>query len=153
MEASSKPPELAEYPVTIVLPIQWGDMDAFGHVNNTVHIRWFESARIAYLHDIGLGEMMSRHEGGPLGPILASITCHYRRQVDFPDTVEIGSRISKVGRSSLSMHHAVYSRSQQAVCADGDSVLVVFDYESQRPVRVPAEVRGAIGRAEGKSFD
>ncbi|MBC8876759.1 MAG: acyl-CoA thioesterase, partial [Planctomycetes bacterium] len=56
---------LADYPSVVTLPVQWGDQDAFGHVNNTVPLRWFETSRIAYLEQSGLGYMMS---GAGLGP-------------------------------------------------------------------------------------
>ncbi len=145
-----KPAELNEYPVVIALPIQWGDQDAFGHVNNVVHIRWFESARIAYMEAFGQQEMIKRTK---LGPILASITCHYRRQLTYPDTVLIGARISEIGRSSMKMAHAVYSQTQQALAADGHSTIVMFNYETQRPQRIAVEMRQAIEKLEGKSFD
>lgn len=148
----SKPAALDDFPVFITLPIQWGDMDAFGHVNNTVHIRWYESARIAYLDELEPGGMMSA-AGKGLGPILASITCHYRKQVDFPDTVHIGARITRIGRSSMTMEHRVFSDAGQWVCADGDSVIVVFDYATQRPVRVPDEIRAAIEKLEERTFE
>src|SRR4051812_27249954 len=52
--------------VTVEIPVAWGDMDAFGHVNNTVYFRWFESARIAYFEKIGLNERMKRDKKGPI---------------------------------------------------------------------------------------
>ena len=139
---------LAEFPVSITLPIQWGDMDAFGHVNNTVPLRWFESARIAYIEQIGLSEMMT---GDGVGPILAAIHCNYRRQVEYPDTVRIGARIGRMGRSSFTMLHVVVSEAHQAVCVEGESTIVVFDYQSQRPVRVPDEIREAVAERESQS--
>lgn len=142
-----KPDALAEFPVSIRLPIQWGDQDAFGHVNNTACIRWFESARVAYLDAGGLDHLMSHDH---LGPILASITCNYRKQLNYPDIVHIGARVSRFGRSSMTMHHAVYSESLNAIAADGDSVVVVFNYNLQRPVRIPEEIRAAMERLEGK---
>ena len=137
---------LAEFPVTISLPIQWGDMDAFGHVNNTVPLRWFESARIAYLEQVGLSEMMS---GEGIGPILAAIHCNYRRQVEYPDTVRIGARVGKVGRSSFTMEHAALSEAGKWICVEGTSTIVVFDYNTQRPVRVPDAIREAVAELEG----
>ena len=89
--------DLTDYPVVISWPVQWGDQDLFGHVNNTVYFRWYESSRIAYLDRIGVSDMMERER---VGPILAAICCNYRRQLNFPDTVEIGSRITRIGRSS-----------------------------------------------------
>jgi acyl-CoA thioester hydrolase len=149
MAPVSKPSELADFPIVISLPIQWGEMDSFGHVNNAVHIRWFESARIAYLEQSGMSQMMS---GVGLGPILASITCHYRRQLNYPDTVHVGARITRIGRSSMTMAHAVYSETLGAIASDGDSVVVVFDYSSNKPQRMPDDVRAVIEKLEGKSF-
>ena len=136
---------LAEFPVTIKLPVQWGDMDAFGHVNNTVPIRWFESARIAYLEAVGLSDMMA---GQGIGPILAAISCNYRKQLTYPDTVHIGARVGEIGRSSFTMVHSVHSEAGGWICADGQSTIVVFDYNTQRPVRVPDVIREAVGKLE-----
>jgi acyl-CoA thioester hydrolase len=147
--SNPKPAALADYPVAIRLPIQWGDQDAFGHVNNTVAIGWFESARVAYLDAGGLDHLMSR---GGLGPILASITCHYRKQLGYPDIVHIGASVSRLGGSSLTMRHAVYSERLDAIAADGESVIVVFNYDTQRPVRIPPEIRASMEQLEQKTL-
>lgn len=141
------PPLLADYPVILTLPVQWGDQDAFGHVNNTVPIRWMESARIAYMERMGWTEWCAPQG---LGPILAAIHCNYRRQINFPDTIQIGARVTRIGRTSFTMEHACFSDSQQAIVADGDSVIVVFDYASQKPTPMPADLRQAIEAIEGK---
>lgn len=146
---SDQPSDLADFPIVIRVPIHWGDQDAFGHVNNTVPIRWFESSRIAYIEHGCSGLMQDTQT---IGPILASISCNYRRQLHFPDTVRIGARVSRLGRSSLTMEHLVYSETQQATTADGTSVIVVFNYEKNRPTRIPDEVRAAIEQIEGKAF-
>jgi acyl-CoA thioester hydrolase len=140
---------LADFPVIITLPVQWGDMDAFGHVNNTVPIRWFESARIAYLERVGLSDMM---ETGGIGPILAAISCNYRKQVNYPDTVQIGAAVGRIGRSSFTMRHAAHSQTNGWICVEGESTIVVFDYRAQRPTRVPEEIRQAVTKLEGKEF-
>jgi acyl-CoA thioester hydrolase len=140
---------LPAFPVVISWPVQWGDQDLFGHVNNTVYFRWYESARIAYLDRIGVSEMMNREQ---VGPILAAISCNYRRQLNFPDTVEIGSRITRIGRSSATMTHTIWSRQQKALVADGESTIVMFDYQAQRPVPVPDSIRQAIECVEGRTL-
>jgi acyl-CoA thioester hydrolase len=140
---------LAGYPVVIEWPVQWGDQDAFGHVNNTVYFRWCESARIAYMTRLGLAEWLNPKE---LGPILAQIGCNYKRQLHFPDVVLIGSRISRMGKSSLTMEHVLVSKSQIAVVAESTSVLVVFNYLAQRPVPIPESVRERIRQLEGAAL-
>ncbi len=111
--------------MSIELPVQWGDQDAFGHVNNTVYFRWYESARIAYLERLAMADQNSALG---LGPILAAIGSNYRRQVRWPDRVIIGSRVTRIGRTSFTMEHAVWSTAQQAIVADGHATIVVFDY-------------------------
>ena len=143
------PENLAEFPVVITLPVQWGEQDMFGHVNNAVYFRWFESSRIEYLDRIGLSYFMEQER---IGPILAAIGCNYRRQLTFPDTVEIGSRITRIGRSSLTMTHGLWSQRQQAIVADGDSTIVVFHYDNQRSVPVPDKAREAIEKLEGRKL-
>lgn len=140
---------LANFPVAIRLPVQWGDHDAFNHVNNTVYFRWCESARIEYLNQLGLN---ARSDLAGIGPILAAISCNYRRPVTFPDNVQIASRVTRLGRSSLTMDHLIYSEAQSQVVADATSTIVVFDYQGQKSQPVPDLIRQIIERLEGKSF-
>src|SRR4051794_32174004 len=140
---------LADYRIVLTLPVQWGDQDAFQHVNNTVYLRWFESARILYGEQIGLFERMKAEN---IGPILASITCHYRLPITYTDMVLIGARITRIGRSSLTMDHVLMSEAASAVAAEGTSTLVLYDYSTARPHPVPGEIRKAIEALEGKSF-
>ena len=149
MPDSPPPAALVDFPVVISWPAQWGDQDAFGHVNNTVYFRWFESGRIAYFERLGLGHALT---GGGLGPILAAINCNYRRQLIYPDTVHIGTRVMKVGNSSVTIAHAIFSERLQLLAADGDSVVVMFNYDAQKPSRVPDDLRAAIATLEGRTF-
>jgi len=135
---------LADYTEITTIPVQWGDEDAFGHVNNVVYFRWFESARIDLLLRFPTSLRM---EKSGVGPILASIKCDYRQQLTFPDTVHIGSRVSRIGRSSFDVVHQIYSEQQQVVVSEGHAVIVVFDYQTQRPARVPQELRDQLNEA------
>jgi acyl-CoA thioester hydrolase len=142
-----QPTELANHPVSIELPVQWGDQDAFGHVNNAVYFRWMESARMEYFRRAGLA--MGSDQGA--GPILASFKCDFRRQLNYPDTVLISASVASIGRTSLKMVHKVYSQTQQAVVAEGDSVIVMFEYTHQRPILVADSIRETIDALEGRS--
>jgi acyl-CoA thioester hydrolase len=135
---------LRGYHTVTRLPVQWGDQDAFGHVNNVVYFRWLESARIDLLQACPSSVSMT---SAGLGPILASITCDYRRQLRFPDTVWIGSKVSRVGRSSVDLEHGVLSETQGVVAATGRCVIVVFDYSQQRVSRIPNDLREAFERS------
>lgn len=127
------------FPARVDIPVQWGEQDGFGHINNAVFIRWLEASRIRLIH---LLDVELKAQG--VGPILASVTCNYRRQVKFPDTITSAARVTKMGRSSLQVEHAVWSHAQDAVAAEGDSTVVLFNYELQKSSRIPEDLRRKI---------
>jgi acyl-CoA thioester hydrolase len=150
MEPTQRPTELSDFPIQIAIPVQWGDQDGFGHVNGVMYLKWFESSRVAYLERPELGNLMLEHEGA--GPIIASITCNYRRQIRYPDIMIIGGKVTRIGRSSIEMHHAIYSTNDKAICADAISTLVYFDYKHQHSIPVTDALRKAFEKLEGKSL-
>jgi acyl-CoA thioester hydrolase len=139
------PEALGRFAVVIELPVLWSDQDAMGHVNNTVPIRWFESARLAYLEQDGIDRLLA--DAG-LGPILAAVSCNFRRQLHYPDRILVGIRVVRVGRTSLAMEHVIWSRRLEEVAAEGDSTCVAIDYADGRPRPIPDAVRSAIARLE-----
>jgi acyl-CoA thioester hydrolase len=141
--------DLSDFPVVKIIPVQWGDEDAFGHVNNTVYIRWCETARVEYLARIGL--WMVAPDG--IGPILAGISCDYRRPLNYPDNVHIGARVTRIGNSSFRMEHRIVSEVLGVVAADAHSTVVVLDYKRNKSVRVPEPVRKAVEQLEGRHFE
>lgn len=145
MTVEHAPSPLADYPVVVPVVVQWGDQDAFGHVNNTVFLRWLEVGRIAYFSE---ARMMHDAQGAGRGPILAAVSCNFRRQVTFPDEVRIGSRVARIGTSSLVMEHAVVSLGLRSLVADGTSTIVNFDYSAGRSAPVTDELRRSIEAIE-----
>jgi acyl-CoA thioester hydrolase len=130
------------FPLSIQVPIAWGDMDAFGHVNNTVYFRLFEDARIRFFEAVGID-----HARGPAGgraPILAATQCQFRVAMTYPDTARVETGISHVGRSSFTMRYHVYSERQGRLAAEGEGVVVWYDYEAQQSVPLPDELRQRI---------
>ena len=94
--------QLAGYPGRVDIVVAWGDMDAFGHVNNTVYIRWLETGRIAYFRQLDLSEFLGQ---ASVAPILASIQCRYKAPVVFPDTVTVATRVKELGDDRFTMQH------------------------------------------------
>jgi len=135
---------LRGYHTVTRLPVQWGDQDAFGHVNNVVYFRWLESALIDLLAACPSAVGMTNTG---LGPIVASLTCDYRRQLRFPDEVIVGSRVGKLGNTSVELEHVVLSREQGQAVAAARCVVVVFNYQLQRPTRIPDDLRRAFERS------
>lgn len=132
------------YPVSLEIPVAWGEMDAFGHVNNVVFFRYFESTRIAYMNKI-LGEQISSTD---FVPILAQTDCRYLRPVYFPDTLTGEAAVSRVGNSSLTMVYRLVSRSQQAVVAEGSAVVVNFCRETGKGRPIDDLMRQKIARLQ-----
>ena len=132
---------LAEFPVVIEVPVAWGEMDSFQHVNNTVYFRWFESSRIAYSQRIGLLDLLA--EAG-VGPILASTSCRFRHQLRYPDKVLVGARVAKIGADRFIVEHKVYSTRHEQVAAEGEAQLVVFNYRENRKDLLPDALRQRI---------
>lgn len=139
---------LEGFPVQTEITVLWGDEDAFAHVNNVAFLRWAEHGRVEYLRTIGLFEAPPR----AVGPIVASVTCNYRRQMQYPDLVAVGTRVAAIGNSSFRMEQKIVSRTLQAVAADAVAVMVTVDYSTGKPVRVPDAIREAIARVEGGVF-
>ncbi len=144
MSPQSKPPPLLSgFPVVAEIPVQWGEMDAYGHVNNTVFFRYFETARIAFLGQCGF---LDSYDNDGIGAILHSTECRFRRALHFPDTVLVGARAAEISDDRFTMEYCVMSMSQEAVAAEGSGVIVSFDYAGDRKVPIPANVRRGIDR-------
>jgi acyl-CoA thioester hydrolase len=130
-----------DYPVTVEFPLHWGEMDAFGHVNNARYFTWFESARIAFFLKAGLA-MEHRAE---VAPILAAAHCDYLEPVVFPARLVVGARATKLGNTSLTLEHAVWPVGEpEHFFARGTSVVVLLNYATGEKVRIPDALRAAI---------
>lgn len=134
---------LEGFPVVIEIPVAWGDMDAFAHVNNTIYLRWFESARIAYFERI---DALGVKETTGIGPILAATSCRFRIPLTYPDTVLAGARVpaESVGADRFTMEYAVLSRGHARLAADGDGRIVTFDYRAGSKAPLPDALRERI---------
>jgi acyl-CoA thioester hydrolase len=128
------------YPIRLEIPVAWGEMDAFGHVNNTVFFRYFESARIAYFRELNHGETQT--EG--FLPIVASTECTFLRPVHFPDTVFSETRVSRIGNSSFTMEHRITSLEQDTVVAEGKAVVVNIDPSTGKGVALNENLRARM---------
>ncbi len=130
-----------QWPVSVRIPVAWGDMDSFQHVNNVVYLRWFETARIAFFERL---RMMDRMESDRIGPILAKTSCTFVRPVAYPDTVIAEASCTAVGGKSFTMAYRVRSEALGKVAAEGDGVIVMFDYANDRAVPVDDTLRAGL---------
>lgn len=133
------------YAVSVTIPVAWGEMDAFQHVNNVVFARWLETARMLYFERVGLVKRV-REEG--VGPILARTVIDYRRPVTYPDTVRVDTSVSRIGGSSFTMAFRVWSEASAAEVATGEQVIVHYDYRAERTAPIDEALRRAIASLE-----
>lgn len=132
---------LAGYPVAVRVPVQWGELDAYGHVSNVVFFSYFESARVRYLERCGFIESYDRHK---IGIILHSTSCRFRQRLFYPDTVLVGARAADLGTDRFTMAYEIVSEASGSTVAEGEATLVSYDYNTREVVPIPEHVRAAI---------
>ena len=133
----------SEYAVVLSQDLVWGDMDAFRHINNKVYFRYFEDARIAFFDKAGVTDLMQREN---IGPILARTSCNFLLPLDYPDRIRIGARAMIRTPKTLLMEYAVFSENLQKVAAEGDGVIVYYDYNKGGSCRIPETIAKRIHR-------
>ena len=138
------------WPISTEIKVNWGDMDALGHVNHSVYAKWMETVRMMYFSEIG---MMNLYDDSNIGPILARIEIDYELPIVFPDVVTVSTSVSRIGNSSFDMRYKIESLSNNGKsAATGSVVCVVLDYSSGMPHKIPLKLRESIARLEG-DFD
>jgi acyl-CoA thioester hydrolase len=133
------------YPFTISFPLQWGEMDALGHVNNTRYFAWFESARIQLVDRVGALRGRPGPGGGEVGPILAHTSCDYLKPMVYPADVLVGVRVGKIGNTSVEMEYAAArADAPEQHFARGRSVIVMVRYATAEKIPISPELRAAL---------
>ena len=130
------------------LEVRLGDLDPFGHVNNAVIATYVEQGRVLYLRDV-LGTGV---DPVSMPFILAMLKIDYLSQVMFSDTVEVGSRVDWIGRTSIGMSHLLINQEAREL-ARSEAVLVAFDYDIEKPVPVSDSWRAIMAAHEGRPLD
>ncbi|ENX31931.1 hypothetical protein F889_03821 [Acinetobacter colistiniresistens] len=129
--------ELSVYPVVYKQTVAWGDMDAFGHVNNVQYYRYMESARISYLMALNIFDQ-------EILTVVASSQCKYLKPVFYPDVLHIGARIEELRNSAFRMHYVLWSETQNQMVATGEAVMVCVDKVTAMKLNIPDAIRQKI---------
>jgi acyl-CoA thioester hydrolase len=126
------------------IPIRWGDMDAMGHVNNTVYFRFMEQARISWF-----GALVPEREAWKsTGIVIVNASCNYKRPITYPGTVEIRLFVGEPGGSSVPTYYELRVDDDPVLYADGAAVVVFVDMKSQKPARIPGDIREKLLNAK-----
>jgi acyl-CoA thioester hydrolase len=131
-----------DYPQVLPIPTRWMDNDVYGHVNNVQYYSYFDTVINAYL--IGEGGL-DIHSGAVIG-VCAESHCKYHGALAFPETVQAGLRVSRLGRSSVRYEIGLFGEGADEPAAEGWFVHVFVERESRRPAEIPPGVRAALER-------
>jgi acyl-CoA thioester hydrolase len=130
------------------IPIRWGDMDAMGHVNNTLYFRYMEQARISWFD-----ALVPRGEAWKsTGIVIVNASCNYRRPITYPGTVEVRVEVGAPGGSSVPTYYELRVTKGElrdpVPYADGAAVVVFVDMNTQKPARIPEGIRQRLLESE-----
>jgi acyl-CoA thioester hydrolase len=139
---------------TVVIDVRFADTDAMGHVNNAVYLTYCEMARVRYWTDVTGEPIAPGHEGAE-SLILAEARITYRAPVFHGEQVTVETRATRLGRSSFVLEHrltACLPGGAARLVATSESVMVRYDYASERPTPLGPAFVAAIERFEGRAL-
>jgi acyl-CoA thioester hydrolase len=127
----------------MTMPLRWGDMDAMGHINNTLYFRYMEVVRLDWIFNVG----GARAEPGAddQGPIIVNAFCNFLRQLKFPGDIEVTMHVANPGRSSFETYHRIARCDEPGVVyAEGGAKVVWTDYAAGRSAPMPERFRALL---------
>jgi acyl-CoA thioester hydrolase len=124
----------------MVIPIRWGDMDAMGHVNNTVYFRYFEIIRIEWLHKVG-----GTPDPNGQGPVIVNAFCNFYTQLEYPGDVLAKHYVANVGKSSFDTFITLERSDMPGkIYAAGGATTVWVDFPAKKSVTLPDKLRAVL---------
>jgi acyl-CoA thioester hydrolase len=120
------------------IAVRWGDMDAMGHVNNTVYFRYMEQARIGWFDAL----VPQAEAWKSTGIVIANASCNFKRPINYPGTVKVKVFVGLPGGSSVATFYELMV--DEDLYADGAATVVFIDMQKQKPVRIPEKIREAL---------
>jgi acyl-CoA thioester hydrolase len=139
-ETSPRRDRRADYPHVLAIPTRWMDNDTYGHVNNVTYYSYFDTVVNEHLVREG---GLDIHNAPAIG-LVVETSCNFHRPLSFPDTVDAGLRVAKIGNSSVAYEIALFRRDDEEPAATGRFVHVWVERATQRPVSVPPRIREAL---------
>ncbi len=122
---------------SVRMPLRWGDMDAMGHVNNTVYFRYLESARIEWFTKIGCEPDPSGE-----GPVIINAHCTFIKQLKYPGDIEVLTYVGPPGRSSFETFQEIRRVDQpDIVAAQGGAKVVWVNFPSEKSTPLPDNIK------------
>ena len=138
--AKPQPESRAAYRAFRTITTRWMDNDAYGHVNNVVYYSWFDTAVNAHLIEQGVLDI---HQGETIGLVIET-QCNYFAPLAFPQTVEAGIRVAKLGSSSVRYEVGLFAQGEPMTAANGHFIHVYVNAATRRPVPLPANLKAVL---------
>jgi len=135
-----RPEGRAGYKAFRTITTRWMDNDAYGHVNNVVYYSWFDTAVNAHLIAQGALDI---HAGETIG-LVVETRCNYFAPVSFPQTVEAGLRVARIGQSSVRYEVGLFLEAGPLTVAKGHFVHVYVDRATRRPASLPPRLKAVL---------
>jgi acyl-CoA thioester hydrolase len=132
------------YPHRLPIQTRWKDNDVYGHVNNVEYYSYFDTAINAWLIREGGLDI----ERGQIIGLCVESHCEFRAALQFPEVIEVGLRVGRLGNSSVRYELGVFRAGEDEVTAEGHFVHVFVDRETRRPTAIPPQLRGALERLQ-----
>jgi acyl-CoA thioester hydrolase len=121
----------------MTMPIRWGDMDAMGHVNNTLYFRYFETIRIDWMNSIG-----GVPDPNGVGPVIVNAFCTFIRQLEYPGDILLKHFVAHPGRTSFDTYMTIERVDRPGVVhTEGGATMVWVDFKQQKSVPLPDWMR------------
>jgi acyl-CoA thioester hydrolase len=138
----TQPETRASYGHFLSIATRWMDNDVYGHVNNVVYFAYFDTVINGYL----IAEGGLDFERSPTIGLCVESHCTYLRAVAFPDEIEAGLRVARIGRTSVRYEIGIFTRGIDDIAAHGWFVHVFVDRATRRPAPIPDPLRAALDR-------
>jgi acyl-CoA thioester hydrolase len=130
----------ADYRHFLAIPTRWMDNDSYGHVNNVTYYSYFDT--VVNEHLIRAGNLDIRN--GPVVGFVVETSCSFYRPLSFPETIDAGIRVAKLGRSSVTYEIALFQKDSATPAAAGRFVHVWVDRATVTPAEIPQTIRAAL---------
>ena len=125
-----------------IIPTRWADNDVYGHVNNVVYYEYFDTLVNRFYIDEGGLDI----HGAPVIGLVVETTCRYHQPLAYPDAIDAGLRVGRLGNSSVRHEIGLFRQGEDAVAATGHFVHVFVDRATRRPAPIPPRIRAALER-------
>ena len=132
------------YPYVLEIPTRWADTDVYGHVNNATYYAYFDTAVNRHLTDHGL---LDPRESPVIGVVVETM-CRFHRSLAFPDVIEAGVRVTRIGNSSVTYELALFRKGDPEPAATGHFVHVYVDRATRRPTAIPPPIRAELDKLQ-----